>query len=120
MVLVIPYHFIDIYCVPHPDLHMEDGWLCLIILYFTMLSLDTHIVEGVAGFVMILSSYYILSCLRRPFVTLSWLYLPVINISCIHAYFLHKSKTYHLGPTWGRGTADHATTCPLLMSLHGV
>ncbi len=98
-----------IYCVPHPYLHMEDRWLCLIIIYFTMLSLDTHLVEGAAGFVMILSSYYILSCLRRPFVSPRWPYLPVINISCIHAYFSHKSKTYRLGPTWGK---KELQTCP--------
>ncbi len=36
-----------IYYMPQRDLYMEDGWLCL---YFTMLSLDTHVVERVAGF----------------------------------------------------------------------
>ncbi len=51
---------------------------------------------------MILLSYYILSCLTRPFVAPIWPYLPVINISYIRVYFTHKSKTYHLGPTWGK------------------
>ncbi len=37
--------------VPHPELYLEEGRLVLIIPYhFTMLSLDTHVVERVAGF----------------------------------------------------------------------
>ncbi len=97
----ISCYTIYLYCVPHPDLYMEDGWLCLAILYFTMLSPDTHMVEGAAGF-MILLLYYILSCLWRPFLVPIWPYLPFINILCIQCMFSHKSKTYLLGPTWGK------------------
>ncbi len=115
-----PHYDIYLYVVPHLDLRMEDGWLCLTYytIYYHAFPGSPHGGRGWTGSIILLL-YHILSCLRHPFVVPRWstcLYKDIMH-SCRYSNKSHSSWTLH-----GAGMNCRlciATSCLLLMTFHG-